>query len=117
MPPGQRMTMTQTNDASVRKLIRRYVRIVIFWTPILSGIAHQIAMTFFGVDRIYVFVKPPEYIEPWATLEFQWWIVLTLMSSILYLLISARRFPTIPTRVAVPFYLYLLFLLILIKPI
>ncbi len=117
--------MSQTTDSQLRILISHYLRLAAIWIPILVGIVHQIVMLLAWLlgsnnpvwDRIPVFVNPPGYIEPLVTLEYQWWLVLTLTTFTLYFLIDTRRLSNIPRRVAVPFYVYLLFLLILVKPI
>lgn len=68
-------------------------------------------------DKIPVFVDPPGSIRPVVTLEYQWWIVLILIAGSFYALIILRQIPSLPRRFSVPFYVYLLYLLILVKPI
>ena len=108
--------MSRTVESDLRKLISRYAKTALIWIPLLVGIIHQIAMRFFDFERIYVFVDPPGYIGPEVSLEYQWWIVLVLGTSMVYSLIVFRRLATFPKRTAAPFYLYLLFLLIFVKP-
>ncbi len=109
--------MSRTVESDLRKLTSRYAKAALVWTPLLIGIVHQIVMIFFDVERIYVFVDPPGYIGPEVSLEYQWWIVLILGTTVVYSLIVSRRLPTFPKRTAAPFYFYLLFLLIMVKPI
>jgi len=117
--------MGQTTDSELKKLFPRYLRRGAIWIPILVGLVHQLVMYLAWVfgstnpvwDSIPVFVTPPGYIRPLVTLEYQWWLVLTLTTFTLYLLIDYRRLPRVPRRASVPFYIYLLFLLIFVKPI
>lgn len=117
--------MSQTTDSELRGLTLHYLRLAVVWIPILVGLVHQIVMLLAWLlgsnnpiwDRIPVFVNPPGHIGPLVTLEYQWWLVLTLTTFTLYFLIDTRRLSNIPRRVAIPFYVYLLFLLILVKPI
>jgi hypothetical protein len=87
------------------------------WTPIVGGLVHQFLMLFFGIDGIYVFVNPPGTIYPIVSLEYSWWIVLILGSSMMCILAYLDRVQSIPGRYVVPFYIYILFLLYLVKPI
>lgn len=104
-------------DFELRKWLARFAKQSLIWIPLLIGLGHQFAMYFLGIDHIYVFLDPPEYICPFVSLEYQWWLVLLLISDVLAILIYSDRFQSIPRRVAFPFYLYILFLLILVKPI
>lgn len=116
--------MREKTESETGKLVSYYVGMIALWGPIACGIIHQIAM-YIGrerpdperFDRIPVFVNPPGDIGPFVTLEYQWWLVLMLVTSSVFLLIQLRRQSAIPKRVAVPFYIYLLFLLIFVKPI
>jgi hypothetical protein len=90
---------------------------MLIWGPIVVGVVHQFFMYFFGIERIYVFVDPPGYVYPWASLEFEWWFVLLLGSAIIGILAYSGKFPRIPSRIAIPFYFYILFLLLLVKPV
>ena len=91
------------------------IKQAILWFPIMVGVIHQFLM-FLGVSRrIYVFVNPPEYIYPFVTLEFQWWIVLLLGSFFAFVVAYLDRVQSVPSRFSVPFYVYLLFLLILVN--
>ncbi len=104
-------------EVNTRRLTAALFKQAMIWGPIVVGLVHQFLMAFFGIDRIYVFVDPPGYIQPWATLEWQWWFVLLLFSSFIALIGYSARFPSVPSRIALPFYLYILFLLIMVKPI
>ena len=98
---------------------------MIIWVPVVIGLVHQFLLAFVaednrvegGIGCIYVFVKPPENICPLVSLEYQWWIVLLLGSAIAAISAYSERFPGIPRRVALPIYAYVLFLLILVKPV
>jgi hypothetical protein len=105
------------NELDLNKLFLDYAKLIAVWTPILVGIVHQLAMALFGFESIPVFLDPPGKINPWASLEFEWWAVLTFTTALVYLLITTRVLSTLPRRIALPFYLYLLFLLIFVKPI
>jgi hypothetical protein len=109
--------MTIRNDNDLNRLVIDYLKLVTIWTPILVGIVHQLAMALFNYDAIPVFLDPPGEIMPWASLETPWWVVLTFLTFLMYFLISTRVFSNLPRRVALPFYFYLLFLLIFVKPI
>lgn len=106
-------TPTSTDD--LRFLVSGVVRLILIWIPILVGLVFQFLMFFFDVTRIYVFLNPPEYIKPFVTLEFGWWLVLTVATATLTVLTYFERIR--PRRLRYPFYLYLIFLLILVKPI
>jgi hypothetical protein len=109
--------MNLRNEVDLNQLFIDYVKLVVVWTPILVGVVHQMAMALFGFDAIPVFLDPPGEIRPWASLEFEWWVVLTGATFLLYMLISTRVLSTLPRRVALPFYIYLVFLLIIVKPV
>jgi hypothetical protein len=74
-------------------------------------------MLLWGIEGIYVFVNPPEYIYPWVSLEFQWWIVLFFVTGLMFVLLFLNRLTSIPHRVVYPVYIYLAFLLIFVKPV
>ena len=101
----------------MRAILPGLFKQLVLWGPIIVGVVHQFLMYFFNIDRIYVFVTPPGYVYPFVSLEYQWWFVLLLGSSIVCLLSYSNRLSSIPTRVAFPFYLYILYLLILVKPV
>jgi hypothetical protein len=81
----------------------------------MVGIIFQILMYFFGVTRIYVVLDPPEYIHPFVTLETGWWLVITISSAIFYLLAYTERIR--PRRLIYPLYIYIVYLLIFVKPV
>lgn len=112
--------MSQTKPSQtleVRQLIPMVIRLTLVWGPVLVGVVHQILMWQFGIDEIYVFVNPPEYIVPFVTLGYQWWFVLLGISSFLAVMMYTGRFQNIPSRIAFPFYVYILYLLIFVKPV
>ncbi|MBN1994122.1 MAG: hypothetical protein JW953_15600 [Anaerolineae bacterium] len=117
--------MIPTNSPDWRKMLPILARQFLFWVPIVLGLIHQFLMLILNNppgepkrgDGIYVFVKPPEYIYPFVSLEYQWWIVLLLVSIIMFVLAYSNRVGSIPSRFTVPFYAYILFLLILVKPV
>lgn len=117
------MTATPAASLDLRTSASRFVKELLIWVPIVVGIVHQFLMFIsrdarppdVPVDRIYVVLDPPGYIYPFVTLELAWWIALTLVSSVLCLLIRAHLLR--PHRLIYPFYIYLLFLLIFVKPI
>lgn len=109
--------MLQVTASDSNKRLSVLVKKFLPWFPIIVGIIHQFLMAFFGIEGIYVFVNPPQYIHPWASLEYQWWIVLTFVTSLMYILMYLNRLPSVPRRIMIPTFVYLLFLLILVKPI
>jgi len=116
--------MGQKAESELNKLVSGYARHIFIWSPILCGLIHQIAMVIGRFtdnpeqyDKIPVFVNPPGHIGPFVSLEYQWWLVLALGAGIMAFLIGFRRLRTIPTRIIIPFYVYLVFLLIFVKPV
>lgn len=108
--------MAPSSELDKRLLLALFKQILI-WGPIIVGVVHQFLMYFFDIQRIYVFVNPPEYIYPFVSLEYQWWFVLLLFSGVFCILAYSDRFSVIPSRMVYPFYLYILFLLIFVKPV
>lgn len=106
---------TPTINPAYKSITVQVIRQFIAWIPIVIGLVHQILMALFGIDRIYVFLNPPQYIYPFVTLEAGWWFMLTVGTAVLCVLAYTNRIK--PHRILYPFYLYLLFLLILVKPI
>lgn len=106
-----------TPEFDLGKVLPTLVKQTLIWGPIAAGLAHQFLVFFFGIDRIYVFVDPPEYIEPIISLEYQWWFVLLMTSAFVAILAYSDRLKRMPKRVALPLYIYILFLLILVKPV
>lgn len=99
-----------------RQLIINVLQQIAIWTPILIGVIHQFLMAFFGIERIYVFVDPPEYISPVVSLEITWWFLLLFFTLLFMLITYLNKLRTI-NRLVYPLYLYLIFLLIFVKPI
>ncbi len=110
------MTTPTTTELDIRKILPTLIKYFIIWGLIALGLIHQILMPF-GISRIYVFVDPPGYLEPAVSLGFSWWVVLLLASSTIAILAYSERLKTMPRRIALPFYLYILFLLIFVKPV
>lgn len=100
-----------------RKLLASLAKFTILWGPVVVGIIHQLRMYLFGIDYIYVFVEPPGYLCPFVSLEYQWWFVLLVFTTLAGLLVYSDRLQSVPRRLALPFYLYVLFLLIFVKPV
>jgi hypothetical protein len=109
--------MTLRASESDRKQLSALSRKLLAWLPIAVGIIHQFLMAVFDIDRIYVFVNPPQYIYPWVSLEYQWWIVLVFVTALLCTLVYLNRLRSLPYRVIYPAYAYLVFLLIFVKPV
>jgi hypothetical protein len=109
--------MVPATSFDLSKAISTLFKQVLLWGPIVGGLVHQFVMFVWDIERIYVFVNPPEYLEPFVSLEYQWWFVLLLGSSLMCILAYTDRLQSIPTRFAVPFYVYILFLLLLVKPV
>ena len=91
------------------------IKQALIWAPIVVGVVHQLLMALFDIESIYVVLNPPGYIYPFASLDATWWFVLTLGTALLCLLAYINRIR--PRRIVYPLYLYLIFLLILIKPV
>ncbi|MDH3674362.1 MAG: hypothetical protein OES12_02620 [Anaerolineae bacterium] len=109
------MTTTADTSLDLRAAAGRLTRQLLIWVPIVVGIVHQILMGFFGIDRIFVLLTPPTYIYPFVTLGATWWYLLTVVTGALAYLAYRHRLR--PRRTGYPFYFYLLFLLIFVKPI
>lgn len=87
------------------------------WSLIGFGLLRQFLMISTGQNCMRIFLDPPGRICPWASVSFLWWFVLTMGAAMMYILKAANRMEGIPTRVVNPFYLYLIFLLIFVKPV
>jgi len=109
--------MALTSDLDLKQLFPILFKQLLGWGPIVIGVVHQFLMYFFEIDRIPTFVNPPGDIYPWVSLEWQWWFVLIIGSSLIVIIAYSDRFGRIPSRVIYPFYAYLLFLLIFVKPV
>ena len=106
-----------TPEFDLGRVLPTLVKQTLIWGPIAVGLVHQVLMFFFGIDRIYVFVNPPEYIGPIISLGYEWWLVLLVASAFVAILAYSDRLTRMPKRVALPLYIYILFLLILVKPV
>lgn len=110
------MALRNSRNAAMQGIGPTAIRQFLLWAPIVVGLVHQFLMLFFGIDSIYVFVDPPGSITPFASLEWQWWIVLLFGTASIAIAAYSNRF-SIPSRIVVPTYFYVLFLLLLIKPV
>lgn len=107
-----------TQPASNIKRQRPFTyRQMLAWGVIGVGIFKQFLYIVMGVECLPVILNPPGHLCPWMSLEFLWWFVLTLGSVTMYALITSKRLQEFPSRVVNPFYLYLVFLLFLVKPV
>ena len=111
------MSNQTTTEFDLKNLAPELVKQIAIWGPIVVGIVHQLLMYFFGIEAIYVFVNPPGSIRPQVSLEYEWWFVLALVTGFVCLAAYSNRSRGIPSRIAIPTYIYLLFLLILVKPV
>lgn len=109
------MTTTPASDLDFRAVTAGFLKKFVFWLPVIIGLIHQFRMTVLGVDGIYVVLNPPGHIYPFVTLEFNWWIILTMLTTALYMMTHYNRIR--PRRLLGFFYLYLIFLLVWVKPI
>lgn len=109
--------MTPTSNFGCSGNISTIFKYLVIWGLIVGGLVHQVLMYFFNVQSIYVFVNPPGYVYPFVSLEYQWWFVLLLLSALICISAYSDRLKSIPTRLALPFYVYILFLLYLVKPV
>ena len=106
------------SDADLGKLLPGLIRKAALLGPVGAGIIHQLVMYRRGeISQIYVFVDPPGYVEPFVSVAFEWWIVLLLLSALVAVSAYWERWKTVPRRLAIPFYIYILFLLIFVVPI
>ena len=105
----------QASNLEVKDLGLALIKQALIWAPIVVGVVHQLLMAFFDIESIYVVLNPPGYIYPFASLDATWWFVLTLGTALLCLLAYINRLRS--RRMVYPLYIYLIFLLILIKPI
>jgi hypothetical protein len=128
------MTPPATN-LGVKNLTPALIRQLLLWIPIIGGLVHQFVMFFgpgllgggegaqaeplidFNFDCMPVFLDPPGYLKPIVTLGYQWWLVLLLLSTVVCILAYAERIRAFPSRLVFPFYIYILFLLIFVKPV
>jgi hypothetical protein len=110
--------MTRTrNNSDLNRYASFIIKQAILWFFIVVGVIHQFLMYIGFSNSIYVFVDPPEYVYPFVTLAYQWWFVLVLGSFIAFLAAYSGRVQGVPSRFVVPFYAYLLYLLIFVRPI
>jgi hypothetical protein len=100
------------------------IKTILIWLPIVGGLVHQFLMFLLNTpedpyqgDGIWVFVNPPGYVYPFVSLEFTWWFVLLLASATMAVMAYSHRIQSLPSRFWVPAYGYILFLLILVKPV
>jgi hypothetical protein len=104
-------------DTDLRKLLPGLIRRAALLGPIGVGIIHQLVMYRRGeISQIYVFVDPPGYVQPFVSVKFEWWLVLLLLSTLVAVSAYWERWKTVPRRLAIPFYIYILFLLIFVVP-
>lgn len=103
-------------NEETRQLIRRVLKLVLAWIPIIVGFVHQFLMLSGGTERIYVFLDPPGYLTPLVTLQFTWWILLLPLSGLLTLLLALNRINNARYRVLYP-YIYFVFLLVFVEPV
>lgn len=92
-------------------------KLILIWAPLVGGVVHQFLMYFFGIDGIFVFVNPPGVVYPFVSLEFSWWFFLLIGSAVMGVSAYSNWVGIVPGRFVVPFYVYILFLLYLVKPV
>jgi len=109
--------MARTNNFDSKRLPLALIKQVMIWAPVVIGVVHQILMLVFGVENIYVFVDPPGYIEPVVALKWEWFVVLLIISAAICISSYLGSLQNVVGRLAFPLYIYILFLLILVKPI
>lgn len=106
---------TPTSNDDLRFLLGTIAKQFLIWVPIVIGLVHQFLMFFFGIEGINVILEPPGTIYPFVTLELGWWLLLTLAASSICFLAYFDRIR--PRRLIYPTYIYLIYLLIYVKPI
>jgi hypothetical protein len=111
------MVASQATDFNGKSLTPALFKHILLWIPIVGGIIHQFVMGVFDYDCMPVLLDPPGYLKPTVTLEYQWWLLLILVSAFVFVLAYLERIRTFPNRLVVPFYFYILFLLIFVKPV
>jgi len=107
--------MLQVNE-DTRQLVHKILKLVFAWVPVIIGFGHQYLMRSEPNHGIYVFLDPPGYIRPQVTLQITWWFMLLMMSGLLTILLATNRIKNTHNRAIYP-YIYLLFLLILVRPV
>ncbi|MDM8521238.1 hypothetical protein QUF64_14425 [Anaerolineales bacterium HSG6] len=109
--------MNNVRSMNRNQVLNTLLSVLVFGVPLLCGFINQARMLLNGkIMGIYVFVNPPEYIYPIATLDLSWWVVLVLGTGILMGVVYINNLRTV-SRALYPLYLYLLFMVILIRPI
>ncbi|HRV93279.1 MAG TPA: hypothetical protein P5526_14045 [Anaerolineae bacterium] len=106
---------TPTSNDDLKFLLGMLVKQFLIWIPVIIGLVHQFLMFFFGIQGINVILDPPGTIFPFVTLELGWWLLLTLATASVCFLAYFDRIR--PRRIIYPFYIYLIFLLVYVKPI
>ncbi len=105
----------QTNNTSLTALFALFFKKFFPWIPIIVGLIQQIRINFLGSQGTYVVLNPPGYIYPYVTLETGWWLSLTILTGTLLFLVSRNLIR--PHRLIIPFYIYLVILLLFVNPI
>lgn len=106
---------TPTSNDDLKFIVGMLIKQFLIWIPVIIGIVHQLLMALFDIQGINVILDPPGTIYPFVTLELGWWLLLTLITSSICFLAYFDRIR--PRRIIYPTYIYLIFLLVYVKPI
>ena len=109
--------MDKIRSLNRKQVLNILLSVLVFGVPLFCGLFNQVRMFFNGkIMGIYVFVNPPEYLYPIVTLDLSWWVVLVLGTGILMGMVYTIKLRAV-SRALYPLYIYLLFLVILVRPI
>ncbi len=118
-PGNQQPQPSNPVKPTIKQLVTALGIHLLVWGPIVVGLIHQFLMFRFAprFQGIYVFVNPPGYIYPLISLEYQWWFVVLIGTAILFVIAYLNLIQAIPNRLTYPTYVYIIFLLIFVKPV
>lgn len=109
--------MDRLRNIDRKEAIKSTLYLVLLVMPIACGLINQLRMLMSGKrEGIYIFVDPPGYIYPEMSLEFTWWVVLVLVTAIMMVITYTSNLRAV-SRTVYPLYAYLVFLLVLVKPV
>lgn len=107
------MMETQTLDEKFKVYLPKIIR----WSTALLVpiICSTVAQSYYSLEgSLNVYLNPPGRIYPVASLEWLWWLILVFGTLIFCGLTTTRR---LPRRLFYTAYIYLIFILIFVKPV
>jgi len=109
--------MSNIRNTDTRQLIINGVRVLLVALPLLCGFFNQLLMWWSGqVSGIPVYVNPPGEIRPQISLEGSWWIAMVLGTIFLMVFCYLNKMRSVQ-RTIYPLYIFLIFLVIIVKPV